>query len=465
MPRLVRNCLARSSAVEVLDVGPPCDSTTSGGRSPGGSLEVPVDRRVEERSRRAATGRREGDGLRPRDVRRIGRDGAAGARDLERLERLGVEADDRRRTVRSAGDRRHRALRHDDALELGERRGDLADEMVLADVEQPVAAVASRDRHDAAVGEECVRRTPEHPRRIGELRLGRRERVQTRPLGEAVQVPPAAAVAGEVELAVGRPLRLGDRLVDAAGRQLGRPQRPVGGDRRDPQPRGVPRHVGVVPLEPGEPVGGRRQARRGDEVGAADEDLWGRLAIEGNGDQLVPWLAVAGMVLADREEAPPWSVEAQVGVAVRPGRRDRDRHGRARIDPVQPAVAELGVDDDAAGHRVRPAAVLVGARPDVGRGRRQLRRLACGLAADEDPAAALRWMALDPVQVVAIEPRLAEQDGLLDDLLDRDRRAPRAVRRDGSLGRHPLRFRAATRRRRRPAPASSARARSRARPA
>ena len=218
--------------------------------------------------------------------------------------------------------------------------------------------------------------------------------------------------------------RLGDRLVDPAGRQLGRPERPVGGDRRDPQPGGVPRHVGVVPLEPGEPVAGRRQARRGDEVRAADEDRRGRLAIEGNGDQLVPWLAFARMVLANREEAPPRSVEAHVGVAVRPGRRDRDRHRRARIDPVQPPVAELGIDDDAAGHRVRPAAVLVGARPDVGRGRRQLRRLAIGLAADEDPPAALCRMALDPVQVVAIEPRLAEQDRLLDDLLDRDRRAP-----------------------------------------
>jgi len=33
-------------------------------------------------------------------------------------------------------------------------------------VQQPVAAVASGDRHDAAVGEERVRRTPEHPGRI-----------------------------------------------------------------------------------------------------------------------------------------------------------------------------------------------------------------------------------------------------------------------------------------------------------
>ncbi len=148
----------------------------------------------------------------------------AGARDLERLERLGVEADDRSRTVRSAGDRRQRAPRHDDALELGERRGDLADELVLADVEQPVAAVAPGDRHDAAVGEERVRRTPEHPRRIGELRLRRRERVEPRSLGEAVQVPPATPVAGEMEVAVGGPFRLGDRLVDPAGRELGHPE-------------------------------------------------------------------------------------------------------------------------------------------------------------------------------------------------------------------------------------------------
>ncbi len=180
----------------------------------------------------------------------------------------------------------------------------------------------------------------------------------------------------------------------------------------------------MVPLEPGQPVTGRRQAWRGDKVRAAHEDRRGRLAIEGHGDQLVPWLTLARMVLANREEAAPRGVEADVGVAVRSGRRDRDRLSRARIDPVQPSVAELGIDDDAAGHRVRPAAVLVGARPDVGRGWRQLRRLATGLAADEDPPAAVCGTALDPVQVVAVEPRLAQQDRLLDDLLDHDRRAP-----------------------------------------
>ena len=180
----------------------------------------------------------------------------------------------------------------------------------------------------------------------------------------------------------------------------------------------------MVPLEPGEPVTGPRQARRGNKVRAAHEDGRGRLAIEGHGYQLVPWLSLSRMILANREEAAPRAVEADVGVAVRPGRRDRDCLSRARIDPVQPTVAEVGVDDDAAGYRVRPAAVLVGARPDVGRGGRQLRRLARGFAADEDPPAAVSGTALDPVQVVAIEPRLAEQDRLLDDILDHDRRAP-----------------------------------------
>src|SRR6187455_1605497 len=103
----------------------------------------------------------------------------------------------------------------------------------------------------------------------------------------------------------------------------------------------------MVPFEPGEPVTGRREARRGNKVRAAHEDRRGRLAIEGHGDQLVPWLSLAGMVLANREEAASRGVEADVRVAVRSGRRDRDRLTRARIDPVQPSVAELGIGDDA----------------------------------------------------------------------------------------------------------------------
>ena len=223
--------------------------------------------------------------------------------------------------------------------------------------------------------------------------------------------------------------------IDSSGppaASIASPSVPSGSNAATRRQRGVPRHVRVVPLEPGEPRPVRREPRGGDEVGALDEDL--RVAaVERDGDDGVGRLGVHGVVLADGVEAAAGEVRPEVGVAPRTGRRDRHRRLGTRIEPVEPAVGELGEDDDPADHDVRTAAVLVDPRSDVERRRGQVGGRAVRGGPDEDPPAALGGPALDPEHVVAVDPRLAEQDDVADDVLDPDRRAPRPVRCDDGL--------------------------------
>ena len=169
-----------------------------------------------------------------------------------------------------------------------------------------------------------------------------------------------------------------------------------------------------------------------------------------------------GVVLADGVEAAAGEVRPEVGVAPRTGRRDRHRRLGARIEPVEPAIGELGEDDDPADDDVRTAAVLVDPRSDIERRRRQVGGRAVRGGADEDAPAVLGGPALDPEDVVAVDPRLVQQDDVADDVLDPDRRAPRSIRCDDGL-RLWIRSHAARRRRTRPVRRSSDRARCRAR--
>ena len=242
---------------------------------------------------------------------------------------------------------------------------DLADRLVRGDVEQPVPAARPADRDDRAVGQEAVRRAVEQPGRVGELGLERRERLEPRARGEPVDVPPARPVADEVEDAVGRPLRLGDRFVDAARGQIARAEAAVVDEGGDPQARGVPRHVGVIPFEPGEPPPVGRRTRRGEEIRALVQDARRTFAVERDVDDRGARLAVAGVVLADGQEPPASRVEAEVGVAI--GALGRDRLGRvvAGVEPVQPAVRHVREQDRAAGDGIGATTVLVDPRPDV----------------------------------------------------------------------------------------------------
>src|SRR5439155_6170720 len=73
------------------------------------------------------------------------------------------------------------------------------------------------------------------------------------------------------EIAAGGPLRLKDRLGRSAGHALTTPDRAVASERAHPQLRPVPRHVRVVPAEPGQPRSVWAEARGGVEVTAGRE--------------------------------------------------------------------------------------------------------------------------------------------------------------------------------------------------
>src|SRR4029079_10818463 len=88
----------------------------------------------------------------------------------------------------------------------------------------------------------CVVPPAEKPLRIAELGLLVRDL-----LALSVEVPPAVPVGHPVELAVGTPRRLPDRLAGPAG-NLARGRWVV--ERSHPQLGAVPRHVGVVPARP-----------------------------------------------------------------------------------------------------------------------------------------------------------------------------------------------------------------------
>ena len=135
-----------------------------------------------------------------------------------------------------------------------------------------VEAVPGEGHEDAAVAEHGVARLVEDPVGHADLGLDRRRPATARaPAGrtggdggvdrggvEPVEVPPVGAVGEEEQVAVGGPLRLGDRSSRLPATTTDGPREmtalAVGGgvELGDVQLGAVPRHVGVVPLEPGE---------------------------------------------------------------------------------------------------------------------------------------------------------------------------------------------------------------------
>ena len=79
------------------------------------------------------------------------------------------------------------------------------------------------------------------------------------------------AIGNEIERAIGRPAGLEDRFIVAAGDFARRAERAVARDRCDEQLGAVPRHVGMIPREPGELAAIGADARVGIEIGAFDE--------------------------------------------------------------------------------------------------------------------------------------------------------------------------------------------------
>ena len=396
--------------------------------------ELRVGRGVEERVRLASPAGRERDRLRAGDPGLVERQRAGPAQHARRRQGLWVQAHDHPGTPGRTGQDEDAGQPGTQSLEFGERRLDLADQLARIDVEQPVVPGASSDRDDRAVRQEAVRRAPEHPRGVGELGLHRGQWLEPGALDEAIQVPPAAAIRDEVEDPVGAPLGLGDGLIRAAGGEIGRAQRAVRGDLGDAQAGGLPGHGRVVPFEPRQPVAGRRDPRRGDEVDPGHQDPRRTLPIHGDVDDLVAGLAVARVVLAHREEAAPGRIEAKIGVPPRTWRRDRDRCVGARVDPIEPTVGHIGIHDHAARDGVRPTTVLVDPRPDRDGLRDDRLRGAVRADAHEHLATGFGWTGLQPIQIVAVDPWLVQADLVADQVVDPDRTPPGPVRGDGGFG-------------------------------
>ena len=248
-------------------------------------------------------------------------------------------------------------------VELRERDLQLADAGARLDPEEVVAAAgAGRPPRSAPSGRKPYDRPVEDPGRVGELRVHRGQRFEPRTVDQAVEVPPAAPVADEVERAVGRPFGLDDRFVRAAGGQHRLAERAVRLERGDPQAAWRPTAC------PGDPTRARRAASRpATGAGAATKSepltrTCGSPPSSGMVTIVLAGSASHAVVLADGVEAAAGEVRSEVGVAPRTGRRDRHRRLGTRIEPVQPAVGELGEDDDPADHDVRTAAVLVDPR-------------------------------------------------------------------------------------------------------
>jgi hypothetical protein len=191
----------------------------------------------------------------------------------------------------------------------------------------------------------------------------------------------------------------------------------------------------VAPLEPREPRAAWGKARRRVEVGPADEDRY-PAAREVDGDDRVLGLAVAPerrllVVLANRDEPVVGPVQDHVGVA--PGPLGRERLELTRGDDAVQTAGRVGDDDEAVVDEVRRTAVFVDPRADVEALRREAGDGAVRVVPDQDLAALLVGPALEPPADAVAGLDLAQRDGARGQQRDRERRFPRAVRRDPGL--------------------------------
>ena len=304
-------------------------------------------------------------------------------------------------------------------------------------------ALVAVSSDDAIPAGERVGRHAEDPLRLPELGLTGRHRIDRAARDVvAIQVPPAGAVGHEVERgAVGRPFGLKDRFRSAAG-DRDRPSRHAARVDLAEVERGAdPRHVRVIPREPRQPAAVGREPRRRDEIVTGREHGAGvhGAAVEAHRhDRVLDPLGLRARVrLADADPAPVPAVDGAVGVSPfgvgRSDWRQRDRHGGAAVQAVEPAVGPLtrfaavvGEVEHAVRHRPRAAAVFVHAcARAVGLGKDVLG--AVGGRPSHDCVAVLLRALLQPIDVVAIDQRLRKADRLLGNAVRRDRRLPRPV--------------------------------------
>jgi hypothetical protein len=191
----------------------------------------------------------------------------------------------------------------------------------------------------------------------------------------AVEIPPARAVGHEVEPAIGRPRRLEDRFLGAAGDADGRLRQAARIEVREIERRAVPRHVRVIPLQPGElrAVGAQHgigiEVRAGGQHDASRRRRGAQRNRHDRGGRLGVALRV---VFAHAEQPLPGHVHPALRVEVAL-RRERLRR-LAGGEGVELLVREVRRVDGALVHRVGRPAVLVHAAPDVEVARRDVHR-------------------------------------------------------------------------------------------
>ena len=233
-----------------------------------------------------------------------------------------------------------------------------------------------------------------------------------------------------------RPFRLEDRFTGSARNASRMRDLAIGREIADPGLCRRPRHIGVIPAQPGESISRWVQPRRRIEIGARNENAGLPLAREVDADKRVDRLCMGGMRFADANQAAAAPVDDAIGVAqairVACSRRESDWPRLAAaflaIESLIRIVREI---DDAVANRERPAAVLMDASADakavlvVRRDRFDFP--AFRHAIDEAPSLLLR-LTFAPVEDVSVQRDLLEPDRIGDDEIGGDGRPPKTIR-------------------------------------
>ena len=201
-------------------------------------------------------------------------------------------------------------------------------------------------------------------------------------------------------------------------------------ERRDAQLRAVPRHVGVVPLQPAEAGAVGREAGVGDEVRTGDDDRGLELARRVEHDDLVDRLGVGGVPLAHDGEPSAGRIEVAVGPPIAAGHGGLRGHGdghRPAGEPVQPLIGPVDEPQRPAVHPPRSPAVFVHGGTGVEPGGQQVHGRAVTDALDDLRPAALLGSLLRPGDGLAVDGDPTEAGGGPHDELGGDGSRPRAI--------------------------------------
>ena len=259
----------------------------------------------------------------------------------------------------------------------------------------------------------CVHGHEGDPLGSAELGLARAE-IDDLTIDQGVEVPPSALIAHEVQYAIGGPAGLEDADLAAPRDQLGAADLSVAAEFGQEEPSPIPRHVRVLPGDPGQGLTVGGEARCGEEVVPVGNDPRGFAAVRGEDHQFVDGLAVlAGrfiVAFALRHDPALIGRELQVGESLFPrdcgGWSDGFRTARF-FSAIDPMILGVGEPDRMLAHTVGAAAVLVYAVAEIeGRGDLFAGLIAIQRAGQEGQAPALVRPVLHPPGSIARHAQL-----------------------------------------------------------